>query len=443
MITAKDFPRQLTVFAETLATGNFDADAYPDLAVGVAPGGEDAEPHTGEVRIVYGSSVGLTSARSQLWQLDSPGVPGRGESDDGFGASMIAGNFGHGDHDDLAIGARGHGNERGAVSVLYGSPTGLSAEGSQFWTQGSAGVPGSPAAGERFGEALAAGNFTGGAYDDLAIGVPADGAVNHDDGPGAVDVLYGSAAGLTSEKAQRWSQATPGVKGRAVNDEQFGRSLAAGHFAGRTSADLAIGVTSDRAVREYGGAVNVLYGSPRGLTAAGNRIFHRRTPGLADPHKLDTFLGWGRTARNFGRDSGQPRDATTLPSAPRTTSCETVPSSAVESSRFFTVGLGIVDPAQPKLGLAQPGSEGSAAPVRVRTSPTAPASPPPIWPIRRLRRPRSRGLVQGADDNHYGAISVLDGSTAGLTARGDELWTAKALRRDVPRFLNNVPAHSR
>ena len=172
---ARDFPggRDLDDFAAALAPGDFDGDGYTDLAVANRPSGEDPEPWQGEVRIVYGSRSGLTPARSQVWNPDTPDVPGSpAMEEDEFAASLVAGNFGRGPQDDLAIGDPAYRNRRGAVTVLYGSAAGLSAAGSQLWSQSSPGVPGRAAAEEEFGSALAADNFTGGAYADLAIGVP-------------------------------------------------------------------------------------------------------------------------------------------------------------------------------------------------------------------------------------------------------------------------------
>src|SRR5205085_10955591 len=58
-----------------------------------------------------------------------------------FGSSLAAGNFGRGRFDDLAIGAPGErvGGKRyaGAVYVIYGSASGLTANHGQRWTQNS------------------------------------------------------------------------------------------------------------------------------------------------------------------------------------------------------------------------------------------------------------------------------------------------------------------
>src|SRR5262245_260390 len=63
---------------------------------------------------------------------------------------------------DLAIGVHGENNLAGAVSVIYGTSTGLSAGGKfsqpdQLWSQDSPGVADISAAGDQFGRTLGAG----------------------------------------------------------------------------------------------------------------------------------------------------------------------------------------------------------------------------------------------------------------------------------------------
>ncbi|MGH9657364.1 MAG: FG-GAP repeat protein, partial [Bryobacteraceae bacterium] len=82
----------------------------------------------------------------------------------------------------------------GAVIVMYGSlANGLTAAGSQTWSQESPGIPGNAEAGDLFGQALAWGDFNDDGKSDLAIGVPGE-----DNRTGVVHILYGSASGLTS-----------------------------------------------------------------------------------------------------------------------------------------------------------------------------------------------------------------------------------------------------
>jgi hypothetical protein len=114
----------------------------------------------------------------------------------------VAGDFNGDGRDDLAIGVpdEDRGNptvsNAGGVHVLYGTAVGLRAANNQFWAQSN--TQGGLESQDRFGAALAAGNFNGDAnngisIDDLAIGVP-----NEDLGnptvfqAGAVNVLYGT-----------------------------------------------------------------------------------------------------------------------------------------------------------------------------------------------------------------------------------------------------------
>jgi hypothetical protein len=130
--------------------------------------------------------------------------------------------------DDLAIGldedVGGH-EDAGAVNVLAGSAGGLTVAGAQIWHQDSPGVPGAPAFLDGFGSALAAGDFDGDGFDDLAIGVPEEDVGGASDA-GVVNVLFGSAAGLTAAGSQIWHQDSAGVPGAAENFDRFGNVLA-------------------------------------------------------------------------------------------------------------------------------------------------------------------------------------------------------------------------
>jgi hypothetical protein len=184
---------------------------------------------------------------------------------------------------DLAIGTPGESlgaaESAGVVHVLYGSAGGLTATGSQLWSQDSPGVAGRAEAGDGFGSALAAGDFNGDGRAELAVGVPGE-----DQGRGVAQVLGGSAAGLTARGSRLWSQATPGVAGVAEPGDGFGGQLAAGDLNGDGRADLAIAVASeDVGSAKDAGAVNVLYGSASGLTAAGNQLWTQNRALVTDP----------------------------------------------------------------------------------------------------------------------------------------------------------------
>ena len=139
-------------------------------------------------------------------------------------------------HADLAVAIpwediRGK-RDAGAVQVLYGSASGVTAR-DQVWHQGSKGIKNKLEKRDRFGgagpepgDALASGDFDADGYADLAIGVPYEDMGSIRDA-GIVQVLYGSAKGLTA-RDQVWHQGKPGVPGSNERGDGFGHAVAAG-----------------------------------------------------------------------------------------------------------------------------------------------------------------------------------------------------------------------
>jgi hypothetical protein len=103
-------------------------------------------------------------------------------------------------------------------------------------------------------------DFNGDGFDDLAIGVPAEG-VNGAILAGAVNVLYGGADGLAGTN-QLLTQGNPEPV------DLFGLAVAKGDFNADGFTDLAVGAPSeDVGAAGLAGAVNVFYGSADGLPA--------------------------------------------------------------------------------------------------------------------------------------------------------------------------------
>ncbi len=261
--------RWLSGLGYVLAAGDLNGDGRDDLAASAFRG------DGGEVAVFYGSQAGLASEGSQRWSQESPGVQGTPSRFDQFGAALAIGDFDDDGFGDLAVGDYAEGADcagpcsaTGAVVVLRGSASGLTADGSQLWNEGTPGVPGNPEKKDLFGWSLAAGDFDGDGADDLAIGAPGEDPSRRSRprGTGAVTVLYGSPEGLTTSRAERWTQDSPGVPGGARPNEAFGESLSSAQFGGSTMDDLVIGVPRER-VPEVGhvGMVNVLFGRSGGL----------------------------------------------------------------------------------------------------------------------------------------------------------------------------------
>jgi hypothetical protein len=174
---------------------------------------------------------------------------------------------------DLAIGVPfefvGAVQDAGAVNVVYGSAGGLRGPGSQFFTQDTAGVPGTADPQDNLGFGLATGDFNRDGFADLAIGVPGE-DIDTIGSAGAVIALYGSAGGLTTTDAQLLTQAG----GATELNDSVGAALAAGDFNHDGFADLVASVSGEDVGSVLdAGAVSILPGSPGGLTTVGGRLF--------------------------------------------------------------------------------------------------------------------------------------------------------------------------
>jgi hypothetical protein len=291
----------------SLATGDFNGDGFFDLAVAVPDEDIGGVVDAGAVNVLYGSSAGLTATGDQFWSQDSSGVAGSAESEDVFGSSLAAADFGAGSRADLAIGVAGEGLgglvNAGAVNVLYGSSGGLSAVADQLWTQDSTGVADTAESGDAFGWSLAAANLGKSSQADLAIGAPFEdlGATN---AGGAVNVLYGGSAGLSASGDQQWTQNSSGINGTGETADDFGWSLAAANFGKSSQADLAIGAfNEDLGGATDAGSVNVIYGTSTGLSAAGDQLFTQDSSGVAGTAETGDYLGEALTAANYGNGS--------------------------------------------------------------------------------------------------------------------------------------------
>jgi len=230
------------VFGSSLTAGDFNADGKDDLAIGVPDENLGSIVDSGGVEVIYGSSSGLsaTSAHAdQFWTQDSANIGGSAEPSDNFGRSLAIGDFNADGKDDLAIGLPGEdvGSDLnlGAVQVIYGSSSGLSAtlgHVNQFWTQDSPDINDIARPGDQFGYSLTTGDFNADGKDDLAIGVPFETVgpvVDASSNAGAVEVIYGSSTGLSATSAhadQFWTQDSQDIDNQAENEDLFGFSLA-------------------------------------------------------------------------------------------------------------------------------------------------------------------------------------------------------------------------
>ena len=199
-------PTQGDHFGSALAVGDFDGDSYADLAVGVPGEAWGGRVRSGKVQVFSGSPNGLTISGQQKWTQSSDGVPGVSQAGDGFGASLVSGNFNGDDYSDLAIGTpkesvRGA-RSAGSITVLFGTLEGLTSARARRLRSGFGSVVGLSDSGNNFGAAMQAAYVDGDDYQDLLVGIP--GADLIDPNAGTVIVVYGDATGLSRRSSQLW-----------------------------------------------------------------------------------------------------------------------------------------------------------------------------------------------------------------------------------------------
>ncbi len=294
-------------------SGSYVAIGAPDETLGSAS-------FAGAVHVLFNrcggnpppTTRGLTPIGSQFWNQDVAGVPDVVEAGDQFGFTLTTGAFTSTDTlgpASLVIGVVGEDlgslKDAGAVTVLPPSPSGPTAKGAQFFTQGSGGVLDTAEAFDRFGEVLTTRNLNNSGPPDLVIGVPREG-IKSGTGmvteAGVVQILFsGGSSGLSSTGNRLYTQATASGSSSPTETVETGDRFGSSLSPGGILADnfIAIGAPyEDLPGAVDAGVVHVLFGEEGGPSSSSAVIIRQAdTPG--ESAEANDLFGYSLSAWNY------------------------------------------------------------------------------------------------------------------------------------------------
>ncbi|MBN2547762.1 MAG: FG-GAP repeat protein [Anaerolineales bacterium] len=306
------------LFGYALTIGDFNADGYGDLVIGTPHESLGATAAAGIIHVIPGYSGGLSNGGIKTFSQDTAGVPGNVHENDHFGWALTTGDFDGDGYTDLAIGAKKdwvYNCDYGSVTVLFGSdnglPAGLYTNEAFYPEEFGVGVP-------HLGASLAAADFNGDGYDDLAAGGPnafyydtlAAGGPHpseHAANAGYVHVRYGSPDGFIAPFILSASLAIPYPENIFLNTcnfhweptpyDRFGYAVAAGDFNGDWLADLAIGIPyyDDGCVVEdadFGGVLILYSNLSSGIDCNGAWLITQDAEGLQEEIGYKDHFGY-------------------------------------------------------------------------------------------------------------------------------------------------------
>jgi hypothetical protein len=289
--------KQSSIFyGDALAVGNYNNDAYDDLAIGAL----GAENDQGRVSVLKGSASGVTSAVTRYYSSRA--------DHDFFGDTVSWGDVNNDGYDELFVGmpgedSNGH-TDNGRVVVFKGSSASL---GSTAWTSltplsFSAYI--TDANDLLMGtQEIAAGNFDGDSYGDIAIGLS-----TYNGAAGTVLVREGRSTGMTGT-SYRFDQDDVGGAVEAVDG--FGERLLAADLDGDGAHELVAGTPDeDRYAVSSTGWVAIIWD-----LASATSFGQGNLPAPYNAYAADDALGYSLAAGDLDGDgvddlaAGMPQEA--------------------------------------------------------------------------------------------------------------------------------------
>ena len=241
--TANARPLPAAAACAGTSPSDFNGDGFTDVAIGDPDEDVGGVTRAGVVHIRYGVAGRIGGGEeTTVTQADAGESV---ESGDRFGAVLKVGYVDGDGCADLVVGVPdedvGSTADAGVVQVLFGSPDGLGhGTPSQVIRPGAAGVPGTAAAGDRFGAAADVSGMTDPSH-ALVIGVPGKDVGTAADAGQAVYVPFvtghpGTAAVI--------DQNSPGVAGAAESGDHFGAAVALSGVKG-VAGGIAVGAPDE------------------------------------------------------------------------------------------------------------------------------------------------------------------------------------------------------
>jgi len=259
---------------------DYNGDGCADLAIGAPRRDANGVTDSGMVFVVYGST--------RVWD-DGPVVhplfQASGGFEDQFGSALAFGDFNRDGYSDLVVGIIGkdlNGPWAGQIRVYYGSETGLTID--EYVVFDQIQLIDFPEEQDLFSRGLAAGDFNGDGYEDLAVSAPGEDYQAVLDS-GVIHIIFGSDTGLTLTGNLRFARNDLVIGDLEVSD-QFGAVLDAADFDADGYDDLAVGTAfSDIVGVTDAGRVDILYGSPGGPNLSNQVLDQEAITGqIAQPH---------------------------------------------------------------------------------------------------------------------------------------------------------------
>jgi hypothetical protein len=242
-------------FGAVLAVGNFNGDAYDDLAISAT--GEDTGG--GRVFIALGSAAGLVPT-AILTQSNF----GANEPGDRFGGALATGDMNDDTFDELAVGIPGEAigtiNNAGGAALFLGSNGGLGdiiSDGASGNTIGC----GANETDDEFGFAITIADFNADGFDDAVVGIPGE-----DADAGAICVVAGAANPMLAASGTPFLSSDLFTLAIAQSEagDRWGEALASGLINPDTRYDLLVGSPGENL---NGGYTSLSYGRNDPLAA--------------------------------------------------------------------------------------------------------------------------------------------------------------------------------